>query len=207
MYIPHHFRQDDPSILADFIINNSFGTLISILDRVPFATHLPFLFDAGRGPNGILRGHMARANPQWQCFDASEAEIMVMFQGPHGYISPAWYKQSPSVPTWNYMAAHVYGTARVASSDELLDILRSTVLMHEQPRGNPWRYDSLPADYVESMTRGIVGFEIQISRIEGKFKLSQNRSEDDILSVIEALEQSGLPGNIALAEATSNYSL
>ena len=105
------------------------------------------------------------------------------------------------------MAVHVYGTARVTTSGELLDILRSTVLTYEQPRGNPWRFDSLPEEYVENMTRGIVGFEIQITRVDGKYKLSQNRSEEDILSVIDALEQSGAPGSTELAAAMSAYSL
>jgi transcriptional regulator len=207
MYIPHHFRQDDPSELAGFITNNSFGTLVTVLDGVPFATPLPFLFDSERGLQGSVRGHMARANPQWHHLESPNNEVMVLFQGPHGYVSPSWYKESPSVPTWNYMAVHVYGVARITSLEELIDILRTTVLTYEQPRDNPWRFDSLSDEYVEKMSRGIVGFEIDITRVEGKFKLSQNRSEEDVFSVIHELEQSGRPESCALAEAMRHYNL
>jgi len=206
MYIPHHFRQEDPNLLAGFIRDNSFGMLVSIVDGTPFATPLPFLLDSDRGPKGVLRGHIARANPQWRSLDLNE-QIMAAFQGPHGYVSPSWYTVSPSVPTWNYMAVHVYGTARITSNDELIDILRSTVLAYEDNREEPWRFDSLPGEYIEQMARGIIGFEIEITRIEGKFKLSQNRSADDVSNVIRELEESSIPGAGDLAEAMRGYSL
>ena len=208
MYIPKHFRQEDPSVLAGFIRDNSFGTLVSTVDGVPFATPLPFLLDSGRGPHGTLQGHMARANPHWRSIAiGADVEILAMFHGPHGYISPSWYCTAPSVPTWNYMAVHAYGTARIVSSDELLEILRSTVLMYEQSRENPWRLDSLSEEYVEKMACGVVGFEIEITRVEGKFKMSQNRSEEDIVSVIEELDRNSDPGSSALAKAMSQCNL
>src|ERR1700680_4492985 len=112
MYIPERFREDDKAILKTFIREHSFGILVTQGDDAPCATHLPFLYNAERGHYGLLSAHMARANPQWQSF-ASEREALVIFQGPHAYISPSWYDVAASVPTWNYAAVHVYGIPRV----------------------------------------------------------------------------------------------
>lgn len=206
MYIPQHFREENRSTLDSIILGNSFGTLVTIHDGELSGTPLPFLLDSNSGAHGVLRGHMARANPQWRCFETGN-EVLVVFQGPHGYISPAWYRTTPSVPTWNYIAVHVYGAPRIASQDELMDILEHTVHTYEQVREEPWRLDSLPPEYIEHMARGIVGFEIDISRIEGKLKLSQNRSAEDILSVVAALDRGASPSDKALAEAMRLHSL
>ncbi len=206
MYIPGHFRQQDPTVLANFIRDNSFGMLVTVVEDAPFVTPIPFLYNSERGQYGSLSGHLARANPQWHSLE-SGSEVTSIFHGPHAYISPSWYLDAASVPTWNYMAVHVYGMARITSSEELLEILGSTVLTYEQSREKPWRMESLEDEYIEKMTRGIVGFEIDITRIEGKFKLSQNRSEGDVLNVINELHQTGMPESIALAEAMRKHSL
>src|SRR5206468_2683175 len=136
---------------------------------------------------GTLLSHMARANDQWQDF-ARGAEALVIFQGHHTYISPSWYEIHPSVPTWNYMVVHAYGTPRLITDDDRIRAaLRELVATHESAFDEPWPMD-LPDDYLRKMLRGIVAFEIPITRLEGKFKLSQNRSERDRQLVIAALE-------------------
>ena len=199
MYIPAHFRKDDPDHLLTFIREHSFGVLVTQEQGAPFASHLPFLLDTAKGAYGALRAHMARANPHWQHFKAGQ-EALVIFQGPHAYISPSWYENHPSVPTWNYTAVHAYGIPRLLDAEELPAALRDSVAAYETPLPKPWSMESLTEEYIEKMTRAIVGFEIQILRLEGKFKLSQNRPEADRMGVIEALQQSGDPHRIAVAE-------
>src|SRR5215469_5681813 len=127
MYIPAAFREQRTEILHAIIRDNSFATLVSQVNSELFATHLPFLLDASRGANGTLRGHMARANPHWQAFSA-EAESLVIFQGPHAYISPGWYVSERAVPTWNYTAVHAYGVASILDGAECVRaLLESTI--------------------------------------------------------------------------------
>ena len=189
MYIPKAFREDDISKLYNFIQAYSFATLFTLHEGIPFASHLPFLLDAERGPNGILLAHMARANPQWHDF-ASAQEVLVIFQGPHAYISPSLYEVELSVPTWNYAVVHVYGLPRlIEDEEELYKLLKALVQTHEANFEKPWPFQ-LPDDYLQKMMRGIVGFEIEITRLEGKFKLSQNRTETERENVIAALQES-----------------
>ena len=197
MYIPKAFREDDISAIHTLIREYSFAALITQREGVPFATHLPFMLDAERGPNGTLLAHMARANPQWHDF-ASAQEVLVIFQGPHAYISPSWYEVELSVPTWNYAVAHAYGLPRLIEDQEkLYDLLKILIQTHEAQFENPWPFQ-LSDDYLKKMMRGIVGFEIEITRLEGKFKLSQNRSETERENVIAALQES--PDTLAVAE-------
>lgn len=189
MYIPKAFREDDISKLYNFIQAYSFATLVTQHEGMPFASHLPFLLDAERGPSGILLAHMARANPQWHDF-ASAQEVLVIFQGPHAYISPSWYEVELSVPTWNYAVVHVYGLPRlIEDQEELYNILKTLIQTHEAHFEKPWPFQ-LSEDYLQKMMRGIVGFEIEITRFEGKFKLSQNRTETERENVIAALQES-----------------
>ena len=149
------------------------------------ASHLPLLLDAEAGPRGHLLGHMARANPQWR---RVEGEVLVVFSGPHAYVSPTWYEEPGTVPTWNYVAVHASGTFHpVEDREPLLEILRRSVVDLRGPRPNPWTFDD-SAPHVETMLRAIVGFRIEISRLEGKWKLSQNHSEARRLKVMRALE-------------------
>ena len=189
MYIPNAFREDDLNTLHKFMREYSFATLITQHEGVPFATHLPFILDAQRGPSGTLLAHMARANPQWHDFN-SEQEVLVIFQGPHAYISPSWYEVELSVPTWNYATVHAYGIPRlIEDGEELYKLLKILIKTHESQFKNPWPFQ-LPDDYLQKMMRGIVGFEIEITRLEGKFKLSQNRTEAERENVITALQES-----------------
>jgi len=182
MYIPSYFREENQEVLHEIIRHNSFATLVSLSEGTPTASQLPFLFDAGRN---VLRSHMARPNPQWH--ELCNRDAMVIFQGPHAYITPGWYQKKPAVPTWNYVTVHVYGTVRLIEDDTgLRSIVTETVSQYESGRERPWAM-SLPEDYVGNMLRGIVGFEIAITRIEGKLKLSQNRSTEDVRGVIAGL--------------------
>jgi transcriptional regulator len=189
MYIPKAFREDDLNTLHKSMQEYSFATLITQHEGVPFATHLPFILDAKRAPNGTLLAHMARANPQWRDFK-SEQEVLVIFQGPHAYVSPSWYEVELSVPTWNYAVVHAYGFPRLLEdSEELYKLLKILIETHEAQFENPWPFQ-LPDDYLQKMMRGIVGFEIEITRLEGKFKMSQNRTESEREKVIAALHES-----------------
>ncbi|GAC1433200.1 MAG: FMN-binding negative transcriptional regulator [Chloroflexota bacterium] len=186
MYIPRHFLVTDGAVLRDLMERFSFATLVTTHQGHPFATHLPFLIVDDGTEHGSLIGHIARANPQWEEF-GGEDEALVLFQGPHTYISPSWYEDHPSVPTWNYAAVHAYGVPRViADADRVRAILRALVDRHEAGFARPWAMD-LPDDYLHAMMRGIVAFEMPITRLEGKFKLSQNRPASDRRRVIGAL--------------------
>lgn len=195
MYIPTHFREEDTIKLHALVQSFPFATLVTVQEGKPFATHLPVILDTERGEFGTLRGHMARANPQWKDF-AQETEALLIFQGPHAYISPAWYEAFPAVPTWNYVVVHAYGTPRVVENAELREILRDSMTFFDQTE----RLEALPDDYVERMMKGIVGFEMEITRLEGKAKMSQNRPQQEQENVITALQQTGAPLDATTAD-------
>lgn len=199
MYIPQTFNESDPEKLQALMRENSFAPLITHADNVPFATHLPFLIDTQSGPHVVLRSHMARANPQWRHFRNGE-EALVIFQGPHTYISPSWYESELMVPTWNYAVVHAYGVPRPVDDAGLFDILNGTVGQYEAGREAPWSMDSLPPEFVEKLMKAIVGFEIEITRLEGKVKMSQNRSTGDRRGVIAGLEATSFADNHRVAD-------
>jgi transcriptional regulator len=200
MYIPKHFVIAETAACHQVIVENGFGELVTLDDAgLPFASHLPFLIDPARGANGTLIAHMARANPQWQHF-AGGKPALAMFQGPHAYISPAWYATHPAVPTWNYIAVHAYGVPTIVDTPAAVKgILGRLVEANEAANGTTWRMGGLTEEYLGSMMRAIVAFEIPVDRLEGKAKLSQNRDATDQARVAEALAASGDP----LAQATS----
>ena len=199
MYLPKSFQIEDLAELHGFMRAYNFASLITQHQGAPFASHLPFLLDAERGPHGTLLAHLARANPQWRDFDTT-SEALVIFQGPHAYISPSWYETHPSVPTWNYAVVHAYGVPRIVEDHATLHhMLQVLVDTHEAAFARPWRMD-LPHDYLDKMMRAVVVFEIEITRLEGKLKLSQNRSEHDQHHVAEALGQSEHPLDRDVAE-------
>lgn len=188
MYIPKHFRVTEKEEMLAFIEANNFGQLISNVEGRLFSTHIPFLLAED---SHALICHLAKGNPQWK--NIEEQEVLVTFQGPHDYISPSWYV-SPGVPTWNYQAIHVYGRARLITTPEKLrNIVNSLTEKHESSFVNPWK-----PEYKESMLRAIIGIEIEVKEIQGKYKLSQNRSESDRKQVMEELESTG---SSALLEA------
>ncbi|MBL8227012.1 MAG: FMN-binding negative transcriptional regulator [Bryobacterales bacterium] len=185
MYIPRHFREEETATLWDFMEQNSFGLLVTSRDGGPFASHVPLLLDRTRGPYGTLSAHVARANPHAD--DAlAQASMLAVFHGPHAYISPAWYAEPRNVPTWNYVAVHAYGKPRVISDPgQAMALLERMIAAYDRQ----WR---LPpgAEWAAKMLNGIVAFEIEIEKLEGKFKLNQNRTAADRKGVIEALSQS-----------------
>ena len=200
MYIPTHFEVTDLAKLAAVMHASSFATIVTDGDGGLYATHVPVLFLPERGPHGMLVGHFARANPHWRHF-RPDKETLAVFQGPHGYVSPSWYKAKPAVPTWNYVAVHAYGFARLMEDERELDtLLRAMIEKYESPMPNPWK-GNLPEDFKRKMMKAIVGFEIEVTRLEGKFKLSQNRSADDVAAVIQALMKSPNAADHELAAA------
>lgn len=199
MYIPASFREDRFDVLAGIMREHSFATLVSTDGGALVASHLPLFLDTSGGTPGRILGHMARANPQWRAFE-SGAEVLAIFQGPHSYISPSWYKTHPSVPTWNYATVHVYARPRVIQEgQELRTILRTLVTTYEGGFEQPWDMESLPQDYLATMMKAIVGFDLTITRLEGKLKLSQNRPAGDLPGVIAALRTLGAPGEQGVA--------
>ena len=186
MYIPAYFQQNDPNTLFDFIERNSFGLLVSQVEGEPFASHVPFLIDRSSGPHGALVGHLALANPQWR--NAEGQNVLTVFSGPHAYISPSWYEADNVVPTWNYTAVHVYGTLHLVREEvALAQILADFVAFYEASLPRPWKFDPT-SDYARKMMKAVAGFRIEISRIEGKWKLNQNRPQEQRERVVRALQ-------------------
>jgi transcriptional regulator len=192
VYLPRAFDASDPASCHALIRQESFGLLVTTDDDgVPFATHLPFLLHADAGPLGTLAAHVARPNPQWRHLQAGGPALAV-FSGSHAYVSPAWYSAHPSVPTWNYLAVHAYGRARLVEEPAAVKaLLAELVGTYEGGRAEPWRMESLPADYLDRMIGGIVAFEIPVERLEGKAKLSQNRDATDRAGTIAGLRAAG----------------
>ncbi len=198
MYTPRSFRVEDLPALHALIREHSFGILVSQEGDRPLATHLPFMVDPDRGPNGTLLAHMARANPHWKGWSESTT-VMAIFQGPHAYVSPAWYVDQETVPTWNYAVVHAYGTPRLIHDPvELRPMVEALVETHEPAAGKVWDR-TLMESVMGVELQAIVGFEIPIDRIEGKFKFNQNRSREDQAGVAEALERSDDPVGRAVA--------
>ncbi|HEX3725241.1 MAG TPA: FMN-binding negative transcriptional regulator [Pirellulales bacterium] len=199
MYIPPAFAESDRAKLVEFIAQHSFGLLVSRLDGQLFATHLPLLFDAQVAAGGQLLGHMARANPQWQ--DLSGQQILAVFSGPHAYISPRWYESDHVVPTWNYLAVHVVGTAEVIDNRETTAcIIEQYVSTYERPpaAGSAWTID-LSEPFMQNMLTMVVGFRIHIERIEGKWKLGQNHTSERRSNVVQHLSASDDPQSREIA--------
>lgn len=198
MYIPPHFAETDPEVLAAVLREHNFGTLITAGPQGLFASHLAFVPDPAR-PLERLYGHMARANPHWRNI-GDGIEALAIFQGPHAYVSPSWYRTRPRVPTWNYIAVHVYGRVHLRTRlEQVLETLALTVRHQEEGRPEPWRMADLPEDYVATMAKGVVAIELVVSRVEGKFKLSQNVPRVDQEGAIAGLMAEG----DALSRATA----
>ncbi len=179
MYLPGHFREDDAARLESLVRDHGFATLVTQSEGAPFASHLPLLLDPGRGPHGTIAGHMARANPQWRGFGPGRTALAV-FHGPHCYVSPSWYASAPNVPTWNYAVVHAWGVPRLIDDEGAARAhLERMVEIHEAGFETPWRFESVAEDLVGSLIKAIVAFEMPIERLQGKFKLSQNRPPED----------------------------
>jgi transcriptional regulator len=197
MYVPAAFAELDLTRLHDFIEQHSFGLLVSQVDGLPFATHLPFLLERATGPHGTLVGHMARANPQWR--NVAGQTVLAIFSGPHAYVSPTWYEAEQVVPTWNYTAVHACGRVQIVEDESTLrEIVREMVRVYEQALPQPWSFDPT-STFVKRMLAQIVGFRIEIEKIEGKWKLNQNHPVERRKKVIRALQQRGGEDTLAVA--------
>jgi transcriptional regulator len=208
MYTPAHFREDRTEILHQAIQQAGPATLISMTADGLFASHAPLMLDPGAGPHGTLIGHLAKANPHLRAADP-KIETLAVFHGPNGYITPSYYAAKAEtgkvVPTWNYVAIHAYGTlTAVDDPREMLDIVTRLTEHHEKPRNAPWAVSDAPDDFIQGMLKGIVAFRLTITRLEGKYKLSQNRPAMDQPRVVAGLRADGMPELAdAVARATT----
>ena len=204
MYNPPHFREDRLPVLHALIRDHGFAALVTVGPDGLVADHIPMEVHADAGPLGTLRGHVSRANPLWQRA-APEMEALAIFQGPQTYVTPAWYptKQDTSkvVPTWNYAVVHAHGPLRAIEDREWLRALvERLTTRHESDRADPWHVTDAPEDFVEGMLKGIVGIEIPIARLEGKWKVSQNRPAADRTGVAAGLRAAGGSVRAAMAD-------
>ncbi len=195
MYQPAHFREDKLEVQHALIRAHPLGLLVTMGKGGIIANPVPFVVDAAASPKGTLKCHLARANPQWQEFDAA-VEALVVFQGLEHYITPSWYETKREtgkvVPTWNYAIVQAYGPLIVRDDrDWLAQQIGELTRSQESAREKPWDVSDAPAPFVEMQLKAIVGLEIPISRIEGKWKMSQNRPEKDRATVIEGLRTEG----------------
>ncbi|PPV40922.1 FMN-binding negative transcriptional regulator [Ectopseudomonas oleovorans] len=203
MYCPAAFRQDDLPSLHAQIQSSGLAIVTSTGAQGLQASHLPLLLEPGEGEFGTLYGHFARANPHWRDL-ADGAEALVVFSGSEAYVHPGWYpakaEHGKVVPTWNYIAVHAWGQAEVFDEPErLLQLVSRLSDRHEQGRAQPWAVSDAPRDYIDAMLRAIVGFALPIRRVEGKWKLSQNRSANDQTGVRVGLATSNNPRDHELA--------
>ncbi|PRP49787.1 protease [Bacillus halotolerans] len=197
MYIPKYYKVTNVDDIWDFVQNNSFGTIVTTAQGKPIATHLPLQL-MKEGDTYYITGHIAYGNPQWRTFETCE-DVLVMFQGPHAYISSSWYEKE-NVPTWNYQAVHVYGTASILNEEELKHDLTMLLQKYEKHRKNPVLWDKLSPQLLESQLKGIVGFKIKVGEIQASYKLSQNRNEKDYMNIIDQLRHEGNPNSKQMAE-------
>jgi transcriptional regulator len=187
MYTPASFQMGDTSTMFEFIRNHSFGILFSHLDGHPCATHIPFLLEVTENHAARLLGHMAKANPQWTQLDG--AEVLVVFQGPHAYVSPTWYVEDQAVPTWNYVAVHVRGKARVILDERERHEMLTKLVRFYEPQSP--LLEHLDESFYTRMENAVVGVSIEVAEVEGAAKLSQNKSVDTVRGIIAGLKRSG----------------
>ena len=195
MYIPPLHKEDRIEVLHDAIRNTGLATLVTLMADGLIASHVPMLLDPTPAPYGTLLGHIARPNPQAKGTVAGVAALAI-FQGPDAYITPSWYETKRQtakvVPTWNYVTIHAYGTVEFFNdASRLLDVVTRLTDREEGRRADPWAVTDAPADFIDVMLRGIVGFAIPITRLEGKWKMSQNRPAEDRAGVVEGLTEAG----------------
>lgn len=193
MYMPAHFEEKDQGVLRALVAAHPLGSWVTLQSGRLAVDHVPFLLDPARGEFGTLVGHVARANPVWREF-APAVESVIVFQGPEAYVTPSWYaskrQHGKVVPTWNYAVVHAHGFPRAIEDRVWLHALVSRLTdTHERPRPAPWQVTDAPADYVESLLRAIVGIEIPLTRLVGKWKVSQNRPAADREGVAAGLAE------------------
>jgi transcriptional regulator len=210
MYLPKDFKEESVPVLHEAIRQARLGTLVTLGSDGIEASHVPMLVDPEPAPFGTLKGHIARANPQWRRTTAG-VQALAVFLGPDAYITPAWYetkRQSGKVvPTWNYVAIHACGPlAFYEDADRLLALVTKLTETHEAGRAAPWAVSDAPKDFIAGMLRAIVGFELPIARLEGKWKMSQNRPAADRAGVVAGLTAEGGPAEAAVARIVAERS-
>lgn len=203
MYLPKHFDQPSRDVLHQLMRAQPLATLVTLSADGLNANHIPFHLTAESGPFGTLRGHVARANPVWRDV-AQEMDVLAIFQGPDAYITPSWYptkaEHGKAVPTWNYAVAHAYGKLRVIDDAAWLRTHLGALTDHNEAAfAEPWQVSDAPADYIEKMMAAIVGIEIEITRLIGKWKVSQNQPAENRAGVMQALRASGEANALAMA--------
>jgi transcriptional regulator len=198
LYIPKHYREDDRQKILAFLKHNNFAALVTFDGEKPIATHVPVEV-AETGSGWTIYGHISRANPQKKTFDGQEA--LIIFQGAHTYISARWYTEV-SVPTWDYMIVHVYGTVREIQSEELYSVLSRLVQNHEP--NSSYRLEGLPPELVQKEIKGIVGFAVDVTRVDAGYKLSQKKTEEERENIVSELQKRGDSDSKQIAEAISS---
>ncbi len=200
MYVPKHFSADDPKTLARYMREASFATLVSTVDGSPYASHLPLYFEARKGEYGTLYGHVAKANDHWKTF-REDTESLAIFTGINAYISPNWLQSKNAVPTWNYVAVHAYGSPQpIEDAQATLDVLAKLSRANENEITGNWTMDKMDASVLHGMLKGIVAFEMPVSRLEGKRKMSQNKPMEDQRSAIAGLRTMDMAQATAIAD-------
>jgi transcriptional regulator len=204
VYNPSAFREARPEILAAALAAHPLAALVTMGSQGLDASHIPLIYHPTEGGTGVLRGHMARANPQWQQYTQG-TEALAIFSGPQHYVTPAWYPSKQEhgkvVPTWNYLVVHARGPLSFQQEPTwLLENVQSLTDTHESSRNAPWHVMDAPSDYIDNMLSAIVGLEMKIARLEGKWKVSQNRPEFDRVGVVDGLRQEGGEEAAAMAE-------
>jgi transcriptional regulator len=189
MHIPNYFAVTDRELIRQFIMENSFATIVSPGEGYPVATHIPLELEVNEAGEEVLWGHVSRANPQWRLLE-TQPGVLAIFQSPvHHYISSSWYGH-PNAPTWNYMSVHVSGRATLITGDKLWEAVRRLTNRYEQIAEHPVSLDTLPPS-VQKQMNGLVGFELSIDKVEAAFKLSQNRNAEDYENIIRELQALG----------------
>ncbi len=199
MYSPPHHRQKNWEEIKEFVHQNSFAILVSQVEGKPWATHLPLELGQDATGQEVLYGHLARANPQWRHL-TDTTEVLAIFAGPHAYISSSWYDHE-NVPTWNYLAVHIYGCARLIEGEELYQVLSRLVNKYEAASANPVSMGTLSAGYAEQQMRGIVGLAIQVTDVQATYKLSQNRDAKNYANIVQELQKRPDEASHQIAEA------
>ena len=199
MHVPHYYSNTNLDEIRDFLSKNSFGILVNILDGKPWATHIPLELGIDEKGTEILEGHIAKANPQWKNFEGSP-DVLCIFNGPHAYVSSSWYKEE-EVPTWNYIAVHIYGKLQILSEEETMASLHRLVDKYEQQSKKPLSLNHLSPKTLKQV-KGVVGFQIEIREIQAAYKLSQGRAHDHP-NIINELQEREDPGSKAIAKIMS----
>lgn len=203
MYLPAQFEESRIEVLHELMVEHPFATLLTQGTGELEANHLPLHLEAEAGPFGVLQGHVARANPLWK--QATDSEVLVIFHGPQAYVTPSWYEtkreHGKAVPTWNYVVVHAHGRLRVIeNADWLLGNLETLVAHHEAGFAEPWQVGDAPPEYIDKMLTAIVGIEIEIAELKGKWKISQNQPPANRAGVVAGLRALGTGEAAAMAD-------